>query len=89
MSDLSAENNRDPPHIFVTQWFYAVVLGVVLIPVVIKKELAELKIVALSLFLMVCVFVLMLFAQLCYADTSLTNPDPKEDYKYNYYSPKK
>ena len=85
MKQLVRDFGVDHDSVFAQQWFYAALLGVLLIPVILQKKLEELKIVAFSLFGLVLIFCVMITVQL-FAEDSF-NPDSKSKY-HEYYVPK-
>ena len=67
-------------------------LGLLLVPVILKKQLEELKIVAFSLFMMVVIFVVIIGIQLAQDSPEAYNPDllpgSTVDYPQVYLEPK-
>lgn len=59
MSDI------DPDNFFVSIQFWVLVLAVMLLPIIFKKEIHELKIVSMMLFLFLLAFLIILFVQGC------------------------
>jgi amino acid permease len=47
-----------------SQWFYVVLLGFLMVPVILKKELAELEVLSYMLFVSLGLFILVNFIQL-------------------------
>ena len=70
VKDFGKKSGKDfGDSVLIQQWFYAAILGLMLIPIIIKKQLEELSIVAFSLFALVVIFVLLLILQLGIEDT--------------------
>jgi len=70
VKDFGKKSGKDfGDSVLIQQWFYAAILGLMLIPIIIKKQLEELSIVAFSLFALVLIFVLLLILQLGIEDT--------------------
>jgi len=66
----------------VTQkWFFVVLLALLLMPVILKKELQELHIVSMMLFYAVLAFIFILFLQLCFLGTSEFSEDQPIDFQ--------
>lgn len=55
---------------WVGRTFWVLILAILILPVCLKKELQELHIVSLTLFVAVCVFILIIFVQLLYYGTN-------------------
>jgi amino acid permease len=68
---LNDGNPGDQP--WFNRWFYVVVLGLLMTPIILKKELAELEWLSLLLFISLGVFVILMIWLLCF-DSAFRDP---------------
>ena len=57
----------NPPSFIEEQWFIVVVAAVLLLPLIVKKDISELKIASLILFVGILMFIVMLFIRMIIA----------------------